>query len=115
MGYVVQCGVRSMGAARGLSVLIQSAVASPTELERLIDKWHDRLASVGVSHSLVVLTRHIEEWLAEFRATGLEALTDDRLADTAFALSSNLLEPPRSLAQEAAPIWGEIIEQTHRW
>jgi len=50
--YVVSCGVRSVGSARGLSVLVQSAVASPPNLERLM-----------------------EEWLLDFRATGLTELT----------------------------------------
>jgi len=92
LGYVVSCGVRSVGDARGLSVLVQSAVASPTSLEI-----------------------QMEEWLADFRSNTLTKLSPETIADSAASLATNLEEPPRSLGQEAGPLWGEIIEGTHYW
>lgn len=92
LGYVVQCGVRSVGRARGLSVLIQSSVMAPAGLESAI-----------------------EEWIASFRAGFLAELTDEGLAPFRSAMCATLEEPPRTLAQEAGEVWGEIVEGTHQW
>lgn len=57
----------------------------------------------------------MEEWLSHFRATTFSSLPAAALSDTASSLATNLEEPPRSLGQEAGPLWGEILEGTHRW
>ena len=92
LGYVVQCGVRSVQKCRGLAVLIQSAVAAPAALER-----------------------HVEEWLVAFRAGALAELTEAQLDEYKEAVARNLEEPPKTLHQEASAIWPEISDGTHRW
>ena len=39
LGYVVQCGIRSIGKSQGLSTHIQSAVMGPRDLESEIESW----------------------------------------------------------------------------
>jgi len=92
LGYVVQCGTRSIARARGLSVLVQSAVASPPELEA-----------------------EAEGWLASFRGGALADLSDDDLAQYVSAVATNLEERPKTLFQENGPVWTEVVEGTHRW
>ena len=92
LGYVVQCGTRSIARARGLSVLVQSAVASPPELEA-----------------------EAEGWLASFRSGALADLSDDDLAQYVSAVATNLEERPKTLFQENGPVWTEVVEGTHRW
>ena len=92
LGYVVQCGVRSVNTCRGLSVLIQSAVANPASLEA-----------------------SIEDWLLRFRSETLAELTDERFDEYKESVARNLEEPPKTLHQEASGIWPEIVEGTHRW
>ena len=92
LGYVVQCGVRSVNRCRGLSVLIQSAVAAPPALEG-----------------------HIEEWLTAFRAEALSALDEASFAEYTNAVARNLDEPPKTLHQEAGALWPEILDATYRW
>ena len=92
LGYVVQCGVRSVNSCRGLSVLIQSAVAEPASLEA-----------------------SIEDWLLRFRAETLEALTDAQFGEYQESVARNLEEPPKTLYQEASSIWPEIVEGSYRW
>ena len=45
LGYVVQCGVRSVNSCRGLAILIQSAIADPPSLEESIEDWLVRFRS----------------------------------------------------------------------
>lgn len=92
LGYVVQCGVRSVGRARGLSVLIQSAVMAPADLDA-----------------------EIEGWLAGFRAGVLAELTQPSLDEYKEAIAASLDEPPKTLSQEASILWSEIVEGTHQW
>ena len=92
LGYVVQCGVRSVNRCRGLAVLIQSAVADPPSLEA-----------------------QIEDWLLLFRKETLAQLDQDRFSEYQAAVARNLDEPPKTLHQEAATLWPEILEGTHRW
>ena len=92
LGYVVQCGVRGIARTRGLSVHIQSAVATPPQLEA-----------------------EIEDWLRGFRAGALAELTDASLAEYVSAVAANLEEPPKRLSDETGLMWSEIVQRTHRW
>ena len=92
LGYVVQCGVRGIARARGLSVHIQSAVRTPPQLEA-----------------------EIEEWLVSFRGGALANLTDTSLAEYTAAVAANLEEPPKRLSDETGSMWSEIVQRTHRW
>ena len=92
LGYVVQCGVRSIGRSRGISVLIQSAVKPPVDLDA-----------------------EIESWLSQFHTDVLPALTPAAFDEYKEAVALTLDEPPKMLSHEAGVIWGEIIEGTHRW
>ena len=92
LGYVVQCGIRSVNRCRGLTVLIQSAVADPPKLEE-----------------------EIEDWLVRFREGPLAELDSERYAEYQDAVARNLDEPPKTLHQEASALWPEILEGTHRW
>ena len=92
LGYVVQCGVRGIARARGLSVHIQSAVRTPPQLET-----------------------EIEEWLVSFRDGALANLTDASLAEYTAAVAANLEEPPKRLSDETGSMWSEIVQRTHRW
>lgn len=112
--YVVQAGIRSVSRSRGLSILVQSAVKSPPELEA-----------------------EIECWLAEFRSNTLEAIGDGAFSEfkeavalayerphktlsqasrIALVLLPLLLQsPPPPHSQECASMWSEIVEGTHAW
>ena len=84
--------MRSVGRARGLSVLIQSAVMVPADLDA-----------------------EIEGWLAGFRAGVLAELTQPSLDEYKEAIAASLDEPPKTLSQEASILWSEIVEGTHQW
>lgn len=92
LGYVVQCGVRSVARSRGLAVLIQSAVRPPPELEA-----------------------EIESWVRSFREDVLRPLTPAVFEQYKAAVAALLVEPPKTLNQEASMIWPEIVEATHDW
>jgi len=98
LGYVVQCGVQSIGRGRGLAVLIQSSVMAPAQLDE-----------------------QIEEWVAAFRQSALAELDGPTEGGGAAyesyksAVITMLEEPPKTLQQEASMVWGEIVERTHRW
>ena len=92
LGYVVQCGVRSIGRSAGLSVHIQSAVMGPRDLER-----------------------EIESWWRSFEARVVAPLDEAALRTYQDAIAANLDEPPKTMLQEASPVWGEIVDRTFRW
>ncbi|KAL1521923.1 hypothetical protein AB1Y20_021571 [Prymnesium parvum] len=92
LGYVVQCGVRSVARSRGLSVLIQSSVMSPPGLEK-----------------------EIEAWLSKFREESLQALSPEVFDEFKEAVAKKYDQPHKTLAQECSTIWSEIVEGTHEW
>jgi hypothetical protein len=92
LGYVVQCSVRSVGTSRGLTVLIQSSVQPPAQLEA-----------------------EIESWMREFRSGPLAELSTSSFAEYQSAVSALLDEQPKTLQQETSQIWGELVEGTYRF
>ena len=117
LGYVVACGVRSVGLARGLSVHVQSAVCPPEEIEAKVSHTLSNISLVpdaserhlGVDVSLratVHLARaheppwQVEAWLADFRERRLAPLVGEynaeapaliaEFADTREAVAANL-------------------------
>mgnify|MGYP001997126125 CR=1 FL=1 len=68
LGYVVQCGTRSIARARGLSVLVQSAVASPPELEAEVASLKETVASLEGKVS--ALQEQSEKLFAHVLGTG---------------------------------------------
>jgi insulysin len=86
LGYIVSSYVRkSTGGAWGLSVVVQSSVATP-----------------------VVLEERCEAWLKLFR-TEIEEMSPDALAKEAEAVVGQLLERDTKLSQEVGRVWGEIL------
>ena len=79
LGYVVQCGTRSIGRSRGISVLIQSSVMAPPDLER-----------------------EIELWLAGFRQTSLGEMPAAAFAEFAESVAKSYEQPAKTLMQARA-------------
>ena len=92
LGYVVQCSVRSVGTSRGLTVLIQSSVQPPAQLEA-----------------------EIESWMREFRSGTLAELSTSSFAEYQSAVSALLDEHPKTLQQETSQLWSELVEGTYRF
>lgn len=86
LGYIVSAYAKKMtGGSWGLSVIVQSSVASPTVLE---------------ARSLA--------WLQMFRGE-LAAMSEEILATEASSVVAQLLERDTKLSQEVVRAWGEIL------
>lgn len=85
LGYIVNAfGRRVTGGAWGLSIVVQSSIAVPEQLEE-----------------------RTEEWLKLFYQE-LQEMTPEHIADEASAVVAQLLERDTKLSQEVSHVWDEI-------
>lgn len=87
LGYIVSEGLGYCEHVHGISFIVQSTVANPDELVRRIDSF-----------------------LAEFRRTTLQAMSEDKFQDYVRSLTANKAEPDKKLSSQSWRFWREIIE-----